>query len=112
MHFELGDVVYYNPSIADLPPQNERPRDRGIITKIKDGYTYVSFSLSGYKGKILPNALDYNFTSAKGIKYKFEQVLKALCEATITRQNKLFRLTYDKSLKEMLRYYSKYIDFN
>ena len=114
MHFELGDVVYYNPSVADLPPQSERPRDRGIITKLQDGYAYVSFGLSGYRGKILPIALDYDFTSAKGIRYTFNKVLKTLYEAAISRQNKLFRSTYDKSLKEMLRYvdYSKYIDLS
>jgi len=112
MHYEVGDIVYYNPSVDNLGPQSKRPRDRGTITKIKNGYAYVSFILSGYKAQILLDGLDYDFTSKKGVMYQYNQVLKGLNEAAIRRQNRIFKNIHKESLQEMLQYvdYRKYID--
>jgi hypothetical protein len=52
--FEIGNRVVYNPSIPNLKPNTERPRDVGVITDIDNKYLHITFDRSGNTHHIRP----------------------------------------------------------
>uniref|UniRef100_A0A6C0DRZ4 Uncharacterized protein n=1 Tax=viral metagenome TaxID=1070528 RepID=A0A6C0DRZ4_9ZZZZ len=59
MLFSTGDIIVYNPSLPDLVPPAERPRDIGRIRKLYDNYAEVYFPAAESIRTILCDALEH-----------------------------------------------------
>ena len=59
MLFSIGDIVLYNPSLPDLLPPVDRPRDIGRIRKLYDNYAEIYFPAAETIRVILYDALEH-----------------------------------------------------
>ena len=102
MNFEIGDEVIYNPSVPDLPPANQRPRDWGRIVNISNGYLHIHFDVSNYRDRIRPAAITYSPKSPKYFRNAYGAIVASIPEANINFKIQNYKKTYQKALYDLI----------